>query len=165
MASRRPGVKELVNVERAHAREMAEMRTRVAVELSLARTDIGGTLAETKAVRSWLGYETVKPFQGIQEIGEALKALEISIREGHGGVGEVCPDGGPKWEEIQAELSRLGTHVGNVSNQLDELRRKMNHLTERIAHTLQAPASPPSPQSENSSTERMEEDIGEMKAM
>lgn len=66
---------------------------------------------------------------------------------------------------IQAELSRLGTRVGDVSNQLDELRRHMYRLTEQMTHQSQVPPSPSSLHSQHCGTGRLEEDIGEMKAM
>lgn len=157
--------RELVNVERAHAKEMTEVRKKVIEDLSLARVDIAGSLEETRAVRSWLGYETIEPFRGIKEIEHALKALEESVREERGRFGEDHPDGSPKWEVVHAELSRLGMHVINVSNQLDELRRQLNELPERLVNPLQAAPSPPSPRSQHSGKGWLEEDIGEMKLM
>lgn len=128
---------ELVRVERAHSKELKRMWEHSVSELSLARTDISGTLKEAKEIRLWLGYETEKPFRGITEVGQAIRELDRSIQLGTVSSKEGGPDESSKFDVIRSEMSKLTTHIGNVSSQLDILRRTVETLLEKASMALE----------------------------
>lgn len=120
---------ELVRVERAHSKEMAAMRETLAKELSLARADITGTLQEAKWIHGWLGHETREPYRGIKEIERGIQALHQKLdNSATTGAENATPQSNPKWDAMEANISRLSQAIATVSNQLDSLRRTVEKV-------------------------------------
>ncbi|CAH2091715.1 unnamed protein product [Euphydryas editha] len=69
-----------MRVERAHNKELQQLKQSLLSELQTAHKDISATLKETQAVRTWLGYETEEPFKRIKEIRESQAELETKLR-------------------------------------------------------------------------------------
>lgn len=63
---------ELVRIERAHNKNITDTLKTMEANLNQARNDITGNLEETKAIRSWLGYETQELYGKIERIAKSV---------------------------------------------------------------------------------------------
>ncbi|KOB72511.1 TRAS3 protein [Operophtera brumata] len=135
---------EIVRAERAHSKELVVMRQSLTAELSLARADIAGTLKEAKDIRAWLGYETVEPFGEIKEMMRTMRALESKVQQEAIQSETGNASAVPQWETMEASLFKLDSHVTDVSNQLDALRRTVDGIKECSVGPATAPVTSPS---------------------
>lgn len=72
---------ELVRVERAHNKQLAEMKKSLSAKVQIASQDIESTLKESKAIKDWLSYETRKPHFQITETNQAVARLDKELSE------------------------------------------------------------------------------------
>lgn len=115
---------ELVRVERAHNKQLADMKKDLATRVEKSSLDVGKILKESKAIRDWLSYETTKPHSQIAEISQAIARLEQTTKELTESVNLAT---GHKTNEAEkvllVEHQKLHQSVDNISRQLDALRR------------------------------------------
>lgn len=111
--------------------------------MKLARQDIAGTLKESKAIRSWLGYETEEPFRAIKEVHRAQQKLENAIREEVASIKTEpkTATANPSWSLIEADLKKLGSSMATISNQFDTLRMDVTR-TQQIIESSLKPQTP-----------------------
>lgn len=114
---------ELVRAERAHTKTLTETLKDLGERLGEARTDITGNLEETRAIRSWLGYETTEPYSQIKTIKETVSRLETSIWQVSSHMNQTAPTS-PATED----LSRIEAKLGSLANQLDGLRKDLEKI-------------------------------------
>uniref|UniRef100_A0A2A4J1Y8 Uncharacterized protein n=1 Tax=Heliothis virescens TaxID=7102 RepID=A0A2A4J1Y8_HELVI len=132
--------RELLNTEKAHARQIAEMHSKLLTDLQKAKEDVKSNLEETKAVRSWLGYETDIPHRQIELIATTVKKLETQIQA-------IAASTRPETQTASLELGPLAIDhkamiqkLNNISQQTDELRRcieRISGMGERILSTAE----------------------------
>ncbi|KAJ8705880.1 hypothetical protein PYW08_012926 [Mythimna loreyi] len=132
--------KELVQVERAHTRDVMALK----VELSLMRSDLSDTKKEARGIREWLGHETLEAFKGIKEVKEEVRLTNLqNIKEHEKTRLSVTRAPGDLNRDSMGEgLSRMETTITTVSNQLDVLRKVLDKIKADLAQPKTTPSSP-----------------------
>lgn len=130
---------ELVRAERAHTRDMLALKETLASELCGAREDIRDTLKATKNIREWLGSETLEALKASAETRKGVQALEATIRKEAESTRKVIArgSGSPGKDIPNPILMRLELNIGNITNQLDTLRKQLD----RLKQTPKTPAT------------------------
>lgn len=142
---------ELVRVERACNRKITDLSETFAKELSLARQDVTANLAETKAIKGWLEFETRDPHRQIAELTTAMQRLEKS-KEDLAERLTLRSDDRPSEADTSVQTSML-VRLESLSRQMDEHRRDLSNLSEnttliqlsnaRAVEILESSATPP----------------------
>uniref|UniRef100_A0A2H1VPY1 SFRICE_010251 n=1 Tax=Spodoptera frugiperda TaxID=7108 RepID=A0A2H1VPY1_SPOFR len=138
---------ELVQVERAHTRDVMALKA----ELSLMRSDLTDTKKEAKGIREWLGHETLEAFKGIKEVKEEVKQSNLNNIKEHEKT-RLCAvgtPGDPKWDSMGEGLLKIERNISNLSNQLDVLRK----VLEQVKNDLNRPKDTPTPTSQVSESD------------
>ncbi|KAJ8720701.1 hypothetical protein PYW08_006166 [Mythimna loreyi] len=128
--------KELVQVERAHTRDVMALK----VELSLMRSDLSDTKKEARGIREWLGHETLEAFKGIKEV--KLTNLQNVKEHEKTRLSVTSAPGDLNRDSMGEGLSRTETTITNVSNQLDVLRKVLDKIKADFAQPKTSPSSP-----------------------
>lgn len=71
--------REIIVIERAHNKKIAEVTKDLTSEVALARNDLAMNLEQTKAIRSWLGYETLEPYKRIEDILKSTMEIKTTV--------------------------------------------------------------------------------------
>ncbi|KAF9787528.1 hypothetical protein SFRURICE_000378 [Spodoptera frugiperda] len=130
---------ELVQVERAHTRDVMALKA----ELSLMRSDLTDTKKEAKGIREWLGHETLEAFKGIKEVKEEVKLSNLNNIKEHEKT-RLCAvgtPGDPKWDSMGEGLSKIERNILNLSNQLDVLRKVLQQMKNDLNRPKDTPTS------------------------
>lgn len=133
---------ELVRVERAHTKATAELIKNMSQSLGEARADLTDNLEETRAVRSWLGYETREPFSKIDEMARAIVKLESSIDEVAKTVQRGSAEPAKTPNAVPTSIEKLDTKLASLSAQIDELRRDVQKVkvgTDQLVESRKGP--------------------------
>lgn len=156
--------KELVRVERAHARQMAEMRETLTDRLSESQTTLDKTHKVSEAVLSWLNFELNEPIKVINNLQSHFQSLQETI-----GAREVVQSGGETTTKKDAEI--LSTWMGVMRAEMNNILDSLNHLIQQKETRTSprrvptAPSSPTSPRSVMDQTVHLEPVMAELKAL
>ncbi|XP_022834143.1 uncharacterized protein LOC111361921, partial [Spodoptera litura] len=129
--------REIVAIERAHSKKIAEVTKNLTSEVASARNDLTANLEQTKAIRSWLGYETLEPYKRIEDILKSTSEIKATVAKWN--LSRDLPTKTLTEAELQPlkeQQTRLLQTVQTLSQQLDELRRGQ-HKTLENTTTLQ----------------------------
>lgn len=159
---------ELIRVERAHTKKIATLTEGLVRDFSHARTDIAGCLDETKAVKSWLQYETREPHSQIKKLiagQECLKKDLEDLAERIQGIDRPTISDNSMQESMLVKLADL-------SRQLDENRRDIESLqinvekayttTNRTLEVLESHPLPPLEETSEAVEEARQKEIREI---
>lgn len=120
---------ELVRTERAHNKQTAETIKALTEDLHKARTEISANLEETKAIRSWLGYETQEPYSQIKVLVKVTQNIEQTMREALTKSKEMVTEKGTtNVEPLRTEHAKIIQSVHTISEQLDRLKKDLEKL-------------------------------------
>lgn len=129
--------REIVAIERAHTKKIAEVTKNLTSEVASARNDLTANLEQTKAIRSWLGYETLEPYKRIEDIMKTTSEIKATVARWN--LHQDLPTNTLTEAELQPlkeQQTRLLQTVQTLSQQLDELRRGQDKTLENTM-TLQ----------------------------
>ncbi|CAH2091366.1 unnamed protein product [Euphydryas editha] len=118
---------ELMRVERAHNKEICALKQTLLTSLTAAHSDISETLKETRAVRSWLGYETEEPFRRIKEVRELQTQLEAKLCS----LAKLASSQGTQ-ETAPTVEKQLGESIKSVSDRIGSLSTRMEYLSDDL---------------------------------
>lgn len=163
---------ELVRVERAHNKQLAEMKKDLTAKVHAASLDIENTMKESKSIRDWLSYETRKPHSQIAEMSQAMARLEKTTKELTESASLATSDRpNEAGSVLLVEQKRLTCCMENISRQLDALRRDTTQLSEnssqaqttsaRVVELLES--RPAASTTTEGHTHRLEQEVAELK--
>ncbi|XP_050563644.1 uncharacterized protein LOC126913017 [Spodoptera frugiperda] len=164
--------REIIAIERAHNKKIAEVTKELTSEIALARNDLTESLKEIKAIRAWLGYETMEPYKRIEDIERTTKEINATVTKlnlSHKSPQKSQSD----LKSLEEKQAKLLTTVQTLSQQLDELRRcqhkaienttTLQIVSQEINDKLGSREQNVPAEITNQSQQKIEEDIVELK--
>ncbi|XP_072948187.1 uncharacterized protein [Epargyreus clarus] len=120
---------ELVRIERAHNKHMADTIKSLTEDLRNTKKQIDANLEETRAVRSWLGYETQEPHKQIKGLVKSVGVVEQTMKDVLSKSAEKGKGEGSKHlEPLIKDHAKLITGVNSISAQMDRLRKDVERV-------------------------------------
>lgn len=119
---------ELVRVERAHNKEIANLKHSLSDHVLKNQEILQTTLEQTNNIKNWLNYEVSGPIQSIVAIKtELIKIKDMRVQP----KGKTGEEGQETINCIEAIL-KVENNIKTVSNQVNSLRIDLENLTDRL---------------------------------
>ncbi|CAK1583172.1 unnamed protein product [Parnassius mnemosyne] len=128
--------KELVRVERAHTKQIAELQSTFYQKLKEAHESIRETFKSAEAIRSWLNYEMDEPIKSIQNIQLELRGLATTTVPSKAALEFTHEQPAVTTETLMLlsrQIKEISEEINNLINKIDTLESRPIDIEQKLS--------------------------------